>query len=156
MPLRYERTALPALIREALLSQTPLIEAKQIRLESSVPADLPPVKLDQSMIWRVLQNLVDNAVKFTPEKGSISLGAEYTNGAVRLITVSVCNTGPGIAPELKERLFEKFVTGQQEGSGSGLGLAYCRMVVQAHGGELWVESVPDRETVFYFTLPVVE
>ena len=156
MPLQFERTTLPLLIRETLQWQTPLIEAREIHIENNVPVDLPPVKIDQSMILRVLQNLVDNAVKFTPEKGSISLGAEYTNGAVRLITVSVCNTGPGIAPELKERLFEKFVTGQQEGSGSGLGLAYCRMVVEAHGGELWVESVPDRETVFYFTLPVVE
>ena len=154
MPLRYEQSALPPLIVELLQRQAPLIKTKNIHIENNVPLELPLVNIDQGMIRRVLQNLLDNALKFTPENGSIGVSAKYTNTSTNCVTVSISNSGPGIKPELKEQLFQKFVTGQEKERGSGLGLAFCRLVVEAHGGKMRFESEPDHETVFHFTLPV--
>ncbi len=131
-----------------------MIKTKNIHIENNVPLELPLVNIDQGMIRRVLQNLLDNALKFTPENGSIGVSAKYTNTSTNCVTVSISNSGPGIKPELKEQLFQKFVTGQEKERGSGLGLAFCRLVVEAHGGKMRFESEPDHETVFHFTLPV--
>jgi signal transduction histidine kinase len=68
--------------------------------------------------------------------------------------VSVSNNGPGLSPEVQDRLFQKFVTGGEQGSGTGLGLAFCKLAVEAHGGRIWVESEPDEITTFTFTLPL--
>ena len=68
--------------------------------------------------------------------------------------VSVRDSGPGIPPDLQDRLFQKFVTGRQKGSGSGLGLAFCRLAVEAHRGHIWFESEPGQGTIVTFTLPV--
>jgi signal transduction histidine kinase len=72
------------------------------------------------------------------------------------VVVSVIDNGPGIAPDLQNRLFKKFVSGRVRGRGSGLGLAFCRLVVEAQGGRIWVESTPGSGAAFRFTLPVAE
>jgi signal transduction histidine kinase len=112
-----------------------------------------------------LQNLVDNAIKFTPTGGLVKVVVRPCDEELARRTelevtespqlcVSVVDSGPGISADLQRRLFHKFVTGGQEESGSGLGLAFCKLVVDAHGGHIWVESEPGQGTTFTFTLPV--
>jgi signal transduction histidine kinase len=111
--------------------------------------------VDNEIIGRVLQNLLGNAIKFTPPGGKIEMTARPPETtASTLLWVAVSNSGPGIPPEIQDRLFQKFVTGRQEESGSGLGLAFCRLAVEAHGGRIWVESEPGQLTTFQFTLPI--
>jgi signal transduction histidine kinase len=101
---------------------------------------------------RVLQNLFDNAVKFSVDGGVVKIRATYSRNGEEVI-VSVSDTGQGIEPGLKTRIFEKFVTGNAPGAGSGLGLAFCRLVVEAHGGRIWVEETSDIGTTISFTVP---
>lgn len=159
MPLHKKRLALPALVEEVVHSQSVLAQEKRLRLEQAFPADLPPVMADPELIRRVLQNLVGNAIKFTPEDGLISIGAHSQAPAANSaehprLVLFVRDNGPGIPPELKGHLFQKFVTGRQTGHGSGLGLAFCRLAVEAHGGKAWVESEPGQGSTFYVALPI--
>jgi NtrC-family two-component system sensor histidine kinase KinB len=166
MPLRYESVPLAMLVDEALRVQSPLASSKGVRLENSVPQSLPPAWADAKLIERVLQNLIDNAIRFTPLNGLVRVVAQQAgDGAtgpeeggrsapVPQLQISVSNNGPGLAPEVQDRLFQKFVTGGEQGSGTGLGLAFCKLAVEAHGGRIWVESEPDKITTFTFTLPL--
>lgn len=154
-----ERTAIHihVLVDEMLRTQASLAAAKHIRLESQVPTDLPAAWADADLIGRVLQNLVDNACKFTPAGGSVQVTARLVSGDDRpVIQVSVSDTGPGIPPSIRPRLFQKFVTGRQKGHGSGLGLAFCKLALEAHGERIWLESDSERGTTFTFSLPVFE
>jgi len=110
---------------------------------------------DRERIHQVLFNLLDNAVRFTPDGGSVTVSAERHDGAV---DVHVADTGSGIAPEHLPRLFERFyrvdpARSKKEG-GTGIGLAIARSVVEAHGGRIWAESSPGQGSVFTFELPV--
>ena len=161
MPLECAALSLADLVAETLGTQTLLAAQKGLRLEGDVPATLPLVWADEGVVDRVLQNLIGNACKFTPEGGLIRVTAEVAVDAedghdtpISHVLLSVSDTGPGIPPELQDRLFQKFVTGGQQGSGSGLGLAFCRLAVEAHNGRLWVESEPGHGTTFHLTLPV--
>jgi signal transduction histidine kinase len=153
MPLDKSSYSLTDLVAETLQTEVSLAGEKGIRLESDVPSTLPPAWVDAALIKRVLQNLIGNALKFTPYGGAIRVSArvEEKQGGPAIL-VAVNNTGQGIPPEIQSRLFQKFVTGRQEGRGSGLGLAFCRLVVEAHGGRIWVESIPERGTTFTFSL----
>jgi signal transduction histidine kinase len=117
------------------------------------PAGLPPIEMDGDMIRRVLINLLENAVKYTRGGGSITVSATRHEQAV---LVSVADSGAGIAARDQQRIFDKFARVEEEGrpKGLGLGLAFCRMAVEAHGGRIWVESVEGRGSTFSFTLPV--
>jgi signal transduction histidine kinase len=126
-----------------------------IHLENIVPTDLPKIRADNGKIRRVLTNLLDNALKFTPEKGLISVSAEVN--LTGTIAVQVSDTGPGIPEEFREKIFERFsqVPGQQgRRRGSGLGLTFCKLVVEAHGGRIWVEPRPGGGSTFTLTLPI--
>jgi signal transduction histidine kinase len=89
-------------------------------------------------------------LKFTPKNGAIELSASLAGQAIQ---ISVRDNGPGISPEMQGRLFEKFAVGKI-GGGFGLGLPFCQLAVQEHGGQIWGENVPDGGAVFSFTLPV--
>jgi signal transduction histidine kinase len=115
---------------------------------------LPPVIVDAELIGRVLQNLIGNAIKFTPPGGSIRVSAQADAADTRHLVVSVSDSGPGLPAEVQARLFQKFVRGTGPGRGSGLGLAFCRLAVEAHGGRIWADSTPDQGSSFHFTLPV--
>jgi signal transduction histidine kinase len=103
-------------------------------------------------VRRVLENLVTNALKFTPSGGLVEVSLSSSDGNIR---VSVRDSGPGIPPEYHETIFEKFGQVQGEGQqlGTGLGLAFCKLAVTAHGGEIGVESEVGKGSTFCFTLP---
>ena len=128
-----------------------------ITMQNEVSPDFPLIRLDQNKILRVLGNLVDNAIKFTPEHGRITVSVALSQN--NFVTVQVSDTGPGIPEEYQDKVFDRFsqVPGQVgRRRGSGLGLAYCRMAVEAHGGRIWVDSTPQGGSSFLFTLPLAE
>ncbi len=153
VPLARAPVAPSDLVSEAIALQAPLAAAKGQQLQVEVGEALPRVDVDPGLVGRVFQNLVGNAVKFTPEGGSVRVVAA-PDGAAGVVKVAVSDDGPGIPPELQERLFQEFVTGSVSGHGNGLGLAFCRLAVEAHGGRIWVESQPERGSTFWFTLPI--
>jgi signal transduction histidine kinase len=120
-----------------------------------LPATLPLVDADPRRIEQVLRNLLDNAVKYSPESSVIVVRGEIRGGEA---TLSVADQGVGIAPADLNRLFEKFFrvkTGLgRHVVGSGLGLPIARTIVESHGGRIWAESQVGRGSTFYFTLPL--
>ncbi|MBN1889256.1 MAG: hybrid sensor histidine kinase/response regulator [Thermoflexales bacterium] len=160
LPVNYAPVELDALLAEVMETQAPLAERKAIELESDVLSSLPPAWADAGLIRRVLQNLVGNAIKFTPDGGAVRVRArlEELEGHPAIL-ISVSDTGGGIPPEIRDRLFKKFVAGKQKGRGSGLGLAFCKLVLEAHGGRIWVEDKPSppeggNGATFTFSLPI--
>ena len=158
MPLERAPVSLAELITETLHAQSLLAADKNLRLESEAPPLLPPVWADVSLIGRVVQNLVSNAIKFTFAGSLVRVTveemAQQDNGPLSHLCVSVSDNGPGIPPELQSQIFQKFVTGRQRESGSGLGLAFCKLAIEAHGGRIWLESEPGQGATFIFTLPI--
>ena len=156
MPLNLKDWSLPDLIEDALQVQQVLAQDKHITLQNRVPHDLPLVHADEGLMRRVVQNLVGNAVKFTPPGGCVTLTTELTTmtSSQPIVLLSVQDTGAGIPPEIQTQLFQKFVTGPQRGRGSGLGLALCKLAVEAHGQQIWVDTLPGHGTVFTFTIAV--
>lgn len=153
MPLNRAPFPLRALVEDILALQRALAISKKISLVDQVPDDLH-VAGDRELLGRVVQNLVGNALKFTPAEGTVTIRAQINPAASDRVTVSVRDTGPGIPTEIQQQLFQKFVTGQQDGKGSGLGLAFCRMVMEAHHETIWAASEPGEGATFAFTLPV--
>ncbi len=128
-------------------------DSKHQIIETKLAAILPPVLVDGEMIRRVLINLLENAVKYTPQGSRIEIGAQPEG---EMVNIWVQDSGPGIPDSEKERIFDKFtrLRGAEEQHGFGLGLAYCRLAVEAHGGRIWVESEPNQGSCFHFTLPI--
>jgi NtrC-family two-component system sensor histidine kinase KinB len=133
-----------------------------VDLTVDVPETLPFLNLDGEKIERVLLNLVDNAIKFTPSGGKVCIRA-YPPGTFGVspgfVRVEVCDTGPGVPDEFKERLFDRFaqLDGQRgRRRGTGLGLTFCRLAVEAHGGLIWIEDQSHGGAVFAFSLPVAD
>lgn len=162
MTLDYEPTHLPPIAEAVLASLRPLAHEMDVHLENALPAELPPFYIDADKVERVLINLVDNAIKFTPSDGVVTITARYPDIAINpdqpYLTLQVTDTGPGIPDDYKQRLFERYV--QVEGSkghrkGTGLGLTFCMLAVQAHGGNIWVEDNPGGGSIFSFTLPLL-
>jgi histidine kinase len=132
-------------------------ESKRVRLDLNLPADLPPVLADEHRILQVLTNLTGNALQYTSEGGVVTISAARKNGSV-LITVS--DTGAGITPEHLSHIFDRFYRidksrSRAAGGGSGIGLTIAKFLVEAHGGEIFVESKgAGKGSAFSFTLPV--
>ncbi len=123
-----------------------------VALQSSVGADLPAVAGDHDRIVQILDNLVGNALRYTPAGGSITVAAVPQGDE---LLVSVTDTGAGIPPEHLAHIFDRFwQSNRTRRNGAGLGLAICRGVVEAHGGRIWAHSVPGAGSTFYFTLPI--
>jgi signal transduction histidine kinase len=143
---------LDAVIDEALAQQAPLAEPRGLRLERHLPPSLPPVLADAGLVSRVLQNLIGNAVKFAARGGRVEVTAAVLAGQPPMLRVMVSNEGDGIDPEVRGRLFQKFAASRHRDHGSGLGLAFCRLAVEAHGGKVWAESEPGKGAAVSFTL----
>jgi two-component system phosphate regulon sensor histidine kinase PhoR len=154
MPMQMTHADLGEIVAEQIIHYEPLAQQKQIVVKNDVPEDMI-VEVDRKMIGRVLGNLMHNAIKFTPDRGRISIAAASADDK---ITISVADTGVGIPQEDLPRIFERFykVDRARGKSGTGLGLAIARHVVEAHGGRIWTESVEGKGAVFYFTLPATK
>ena len=130
-------------------------ENKGIKLITSVPSELPMIKADINKIIWVLTNLVGNALRYTGQGDTITVKAR--NKGTRMF-FSVIDTGKGIASEYHDQIFQKFVQGDDPdytSGGAGLGLAICKDIIEAHGGEIWLESEPGQGAVFTFSIPVL-
>jgi NtrC-family two-component system sensor histidine kinase KinB len=169
MRLTIKTVSLSDLVDGAREQIAPLAHKDGITLEIDLPSDLPQVAVDKDLMTRVLVNLLDNAIKFSPLGGAVRVKANGVNApptfeggsditSQHYISVSVTDTGSGIPGEYQEKIFEKFSqVGEQEsrrGRGSGLGLAFCKLVVEAHGCRIGVESQRGQGSTFTFTLPV--
>lgn len=151
---------LQTLVKNVLDTLAPLAAENGIILSSQLPPGLPPVLIDEDKISRVVTNLLDNALKFTPAGRPVTLSAEVIPSEARsCVQVAVQDAGPGIPAEYIERIFDRFVqVPNQVGRrrGTGLGLAFCKLAVEAHGERIWVNSVEGQGSTFYFTLPIHE
>lgn len=132
--------------------------AKGITLSSNIAADLPPAYADADRVRQILTNLIDNAIKFTAQGGTITVGAKVFKDNPNFICISVTDTGCGISPEDCGRIFEYLYQASHEiestRKGLGLGLYICKELVSRHGGRIWVESKLGEGSTFFFTLPV--
>lgn len=145
---------LRALCREISEQFDVRLRQKSMNLVRDVPQDIPLVYADEELIRQLIGNLLDNAIKYTPEGGKITLSVLHrTNQKVQ---VSICDTGPGIPPEKRKSIFEDNFRLQRDraSEGYGLGLATCRQIVNSHYGQIWVESSPQSGSCFQFTLLV--
>ena len=142
-----------ALIKQAMLDVEPVAKGRRQTISATLPDELPPVWVDPDMARRVLINLMENSVKFTPTDGHIEAGA-FPEGD--WVHVWVKDNGPGIPAAEQDRIFDKFtrLRGTSKSSGLGIGLAFCRLAVLGHGGTIWVESEPGKGSTFHFTFPV--
>ena len=141
------------LIAEALDVVLSIAQIKKIEIDVQPIEDLPDINVDVDMIRRVIINLLENALKYTPAKGEISIGAQYHEVFMEFW---VQDNGPGIPEMDRERIFDKFaqLPNTAGRSGFGLGLAFCRLAVLGHGGRIWVESEEGMGAKFRFELPV--
>ncbi|MBN2391423.1 MAG: GAF domain-containing sensor histidine kinase [Anaerolineae bacterium] len=137
-----------------IISNT-FVSSRNINVDVDVPYTLPFLWVDSAAVTRVFENLFSNALKFVSKSGEgrIRVAAIQEGDWVQ---IEVYNNGPHIPPETQKRLFTKFVAGQYQGRGYGLGLAFCRLVVEAHGGKIWIRNQPEGGVSFYFTLPTWE
>lgn len=130
------------------------LQEKQQSLTTEIPQDLPTVYADGTQVRRVVTNLLDNAIKYTPQGGQVSIIALHRT--TQKVQVAVVDTGPGIPPENRDKIFEESYRLQRDviQEGYGLGLALCQRIVRAHYGQIWVDSAPGAGSSFFFTLPV--
>lgn len=152
--LELHPNSLSDLVSDTLESFSELAARQEVLLEGSVGPGVDPVSMDVSQIGRVLTNLLSNALRHTPAGGTVKVVAIATVKGVR---VEVQDTGQGIDAQDLPHIFERFYRGEKSRSratgGAGLGLAIAKGLVEAHGGDIGVESTPDRGTRFFFTLP---
>jgi two-component system sensor histidine kinase/response regulator len=150
--LKLNRTEcdLVALAREVADGFESVRTSRVLQLDSAGKTLMASV--DRDLISRVLQNLMGNALKFAPDESVVRIILQTAGTAVQL---SVVDTGAGIPPEHHKRIFEKFGQVQKDGPrvGTGLGLTFCRLAVEAHGGNIHVESEPSKGSTFRFELP---
>ena len=155
MELEFSSVGLLELIEAC--TETTLLKAnrKEITLEITVPPQLPAVRGDAALLRDVLQNLLDNAIQYTPPRGHISVTA---SAGKREAVITVTDTGIGIPLADSERIFERFyrvdAARSREAGGTGLGLSIAKHIVEAHGGKLWVESTVGQGSKFSFSLPL--
>jgi two-component system, OmpR family, phosphate regulon sensor histidine kinase PhoR len=155
VPLRLEPTPVSEVILPAVERLRSQAERNGLLLEVDLSDDLPPVLVDARRVQQVVGNLVHNAIKFTPEKGKISIRAEV-KASDQIVVIRVSDTGVGMPAAEQSRIFERFYKADRarSGGGTGLGLAIARHLVQAHGGQIWLKSKEGQGSTFYFSLPI--
>ena len=135
----------------------PRIESRQIVFQFTGESDFPPVRGEQEQLHRLLTNLIENAVNYTPPGGQVSVRTHTSSGKVVL---EVADTGIGIEPEalphIYERLFRTSRAREFQNSGTGLGLAICKEIIKQHGGKIWAQSQLGKGSQFCFSLPIKE
>ena len=156
VPLDLAPLTASALIERAFTQVTNLAQAGTLSLVCEARLDLAPFRGDEDKLRRTLVNLLGNAIKFTPTGGTVTAVAGIDGENQMLF--SVRDTGEGIPPEAHARIFEKFGQVENRKAGrkmsTGLGLTFCKLAVEAHGGKIWVQSEPGRGSAFHFTIPL--
>ena len=153
--LVYKNIELTEIFERTLKVLKPQADEKGIELTVHITDSLPVIKGDPDKIMWVITNLVSNALRYTDREGYIKIKADAAGSYIQF---SVSDNGDGIPFEYQSRIFDKFVqiNSKRESGGSGLGLAICKEIVRAHGGSIWVDSVPEKGSTFYFTIPVTK
>ncbi len=154
-PLDKEPASLQEIVAEAMSQLVYAAQSRHINLAVHIPADMPELLVDRDLIQRVIYNLLDNAIKHTRSRTDVTISAQAQPEAGNVL-VAVADNGPGIPPEYYQVIFDKYQRIKREGApkGLGLGLALCRMAIEAHGGRIWVEGTPGGGATFKFTLPL--
>lgn len=160
MYLERRSTELATLVDSVCIELSPLAHELNVKLQSLVPDNLPPLEIDPDKVERVLLNLLDNALKFSPSDTMVTITTQTSvvGASGGFIRIHVIDQGPGVPDEYKQTLFDRFVevkgrVGRRRGT--GLGLTFCRLVVEAHGGAIWIEDNPQGGSIFAFTLPLL-
>jgi PAS domain S-box-containing protein len=177
MVMSFAREDPEMLIQRAMAGFRSLAERSRIKLTAHISERLPSIRVDRGKFVRLISNLLSNAFKFTPDRGEIDLTAELTDAASaagsipricypdaklpekgKYLKIQLKDTGIGIPPETLGTIFDKFVQGgtrpKLKNKGTGLGLTFCRKVMDAHGGYIWAESVPDQGSTFIVLFPL--
>ncbi|MBI3192373.1 MAG: HAMP domain-containing histidine kinase [Pedosphaera parvula] len=149
LALERDDADLAEMAAEMLAKHKPLAGSRTLIYDAPTHT---PAPVDADLIRRVLANLIGNAIKFTPADGTVRVTVRTADSVVR---VEVADNGPGIPPELHAKIFEKFgqVQDHKAHLGTGLGLTFCKMAIEAHGGAIGVQSTPGSGSTFWFTLP---
>lgn len=153
LKLNITKQNLKEVIEETVDFMRPSADEKKISIETRLD-DVPDIEIDRDRIIQVLQNLISNAIKFTPSGGRVDISLKkYGDGAI----ISVKDTGVGMSREIREKVFEPFFQADDWKSrkigGTGLGLTICKGIIEAHGGRIWCESEPGKGSVFHIILP---
>lgn len=157
MEYHFREWSLIPVVQKSVLKLAPIALRKEINLELKPTNDLPLVKIDGERISQVLENLLGNALKFTPNRGSVMVCASCKNGKKGFVEIAVSDTGNGILKENLENIFDKFkrIDNRKETArGTGLGLSIAKYIIDAHGGKIWAQSELGKGSTFFFTLPV--
>ncbi len=154
--IRQEEVQLPVLVNQIIIGLQPQARKAEVELNQNVPADIPSLYVDPQRIKQVLNNLVANAIKFTPPGGTVTIAA--LNHDEKFVMVSVTDTGYGIPLEDRPHIFERFYQSnhrqQSKMGGYGLGLSIARLIVEQHGGTIGFDTVLSKGSTFYFLLPL--
>jgi len=163
--LHCDAVDLPELLSTAIQSLSLIVSKRGLAIERNIPSHLPPVSGDRDRLLRVFNNLLDNAIKYSPPGGTIRVDIGFVEpGASVLkedgvladsdyVEITVSDDGPGIPSEFLDRIFGKFERVEPHGPGIGLGLAIVRSIVEMHHGKVWAESKPGEGAKFHFILP---
>ncbi|RYG45149.1 hypothetical protein EON79_13295 [bacterium] len=149
MEVRKESTPIEPMLQEC--AEQVALWAQSNRLEIEIRSGIERANLDPELTQRVIVNLLSNALKYSPEGTRVTLEAEPNGNQIR---IAVRDQGPGIPPEYVESIFEPFAQVKGTKGGTGLGLTFCRLAVQAQGGRIWIESKLGEGTSMFFTLPL--
>jgi two-component system phosphate regulon sensor histidine kinase PhoR len=141
------------LILDTIAHFSPQTERHRLTVKLNLATELPDIPADGARIMHVITNILDNAIKFTPAGGQITISSKPASSQA---VVSIADTGIGISPEDLTHIFERFYKADKSrtGQGTGLGLAIAKHTVQAHGGQIWADSEPGKGSVFSFSLPL--
>jgi two-component system sensor histidine kinase GlrK len=158
MEYRFARTDLRRLVEASIKKVRLLAERRRIPILTRYPAGPVPVRADAACIEQVLDNLLANALTFSPEQAPVEVAIEPD--AAGSVVLSVSDAGPGIAPEDLPRIFDRFYRGrgspEKPEAGSGIGLALAKRAVEAHGGRIWAESLPGHGATLHVRLPLAQ
>ena len=157
MDYHFRKCSIIPVLQKSILKIAPIAEQKGINLELTPPPQLPFVIIDEEMIAQVMDNLIGNALKFTPEQNTVTINLNISQTERGFVKVSVSDTGIGIDKKHLALIFDKFKRIDEKietARGSGLGLSITKYIITAHGGRIWVQSKPGKGSTFFFTLPV--
>ncbi|KHE92211.1 MAG: two-component sensor kinase [Candidatus Scalindua brodae] len=157
MEYHFSESSLLSVVQKSVLKLAPIALSKGVNLELKPTDDLFLVKMDGERISQVLENLLGNALKFTPNGGAVTVCVSSRNGKKNSVEIAVSDSGNGILKENLENIFDKFKridSGKETVRGTGLGLSIAKYIIDAHGGNIWAQSEPGKGSTFFFTLPV--